>query len=63
MLALFQLATGEPPAAAQPGLRGNTAWRPGTSTRAARRPQARKGMGIAVESTVERNRTTSVYFP
>jgi catechol-2,3-dioxygenase len=61
-LALFQLATGEPPAAAQPGLH-HVAWRlPGfEELRAAYREL--EAMGIAVESTVEHNVTRSIYFP
>ena len=61
-LALFQLATGEPPREQQPGLH-HTAWQVGSfeELQAAYRELGR--LGIAVESTVEHNVTRSVYFP
>ena len=61
-LALFQLATGEPPAAAQPGLH-HIAWQLGSFDELRDAYRELKAMGIAVESTVEHNVTTSVYFP
>ncbi len=61
-LALFQLATGEPPAAAQPGLH-HMAWQLGSFDELRAAYRELKAMGIAVESTVEHNVTTSVYFP
>jgi catechol 2,3-dioxygenase len=61
-LALFQLASGETPGEAQPGLH-HMAWQLGSfaELQAAHRELA--AMGIAVESTVEHNVTRSVYFP
>jgi len=60
-LALFQLATGEPPEAAQPGLH-HMAWQLGSfaELQAAYRELAE--LGIPVEATVENNVTRSVYF-
>ena len=60
-LALFQLATGEPPEAAQPGLH-HMAWQLGSfaELQAAYRELAE--LGIPVEATVEHNVTRSVYF-
>ena len=54
-LALFQQATGEPPAKTQPGLH-HVAWRLDNF-------EELKAMGVAVESTAEHNVTRSVYFP
>jgi len=61
-LALFQLASGEPPTEKQPGLH-HMAWQLGSfeELRAAYRELL--AMGVAVESTVEHNVTRSVYFP
>jgi len=61
-LALFQLASGEPPAAAQPGMH-HMAWRLGSFDELRDAYRELKAMGIAVESTVEHNVTRSVYFP
>ena len=61
-LALFQLATGEPPAAAQPGMH-HMAWRLGSFEELREAYRELKAIGIAVESTVEHNVTRSVYFP
>jgi catechol 2,3-dioxygenase len=61
-LALFQLASGEPPAAAQPGMH-HMAWRLGSFDELRDAYKELKAMGIAVESTVEHNVTRSVYFP
>jgi catechol-2,3-dioxygenase len=61
-LALFQLATGEAPGAAQPGMH-HMAWQLGSfeELRAAHRELGQ--LGIPVEATVEHNVTRSVYFP
>ena len=60
-LALFQLATGDTPAATQPGLH-HTAWQL-ESFEALQDAHRELGqLGIAVESTVEHNVTRSVYF-
>ncbi len=60
-LALFQLATGETPAATQPGLH-HTAWQLESfeALQDAYRELGR--LDIAVESTTEHNVTRSVYF-
>ena len=60
-LALFQLATGEAPEPAQPGLH-HTAWQLGSfeELRAAYRELG--ALGIAVESAIEHNVTRSIYF-
>src|SRR5262249_35270197 len=61
-LALFQLASGEAPDAAQPGLH-HMAWQLGSfdDLRAAHREL--KALGIPIESTIEHNVTRSIYFP
>lgn len=61
-LALFQLASGETPAAEQPGMH-HMAWQLGSfeALQAAYRELVE--LGISVESTVEHNVTRSVYFP
>lgn len=61
-LALFQLATGEPPSAAQPGLH-HMAWRLRDFEELREAYKELKAMGVPVESTVEHNVTRSVYFP
>lgn len=61
-LALFQLATGEPPAAAQPGLH-HAAWQVGSFAELQAAYRELRELGIAVESTIEHNVTRSVYFP
>lgn len=61
-LALFQLATGEPPSAAQPGLH-HMAWRLPNFEELREAYKELKAMGVQVESTVEHNVTRSVYFP
>ena len=60
-LALFQLATGEAPDLAQPGLH-HTAWQLGSfeELQAAYRELGK--LGIPVESTIEHNVTRSIYF-
>ena len=60
-LALFQLATGEPPSAAQPGMH-HMAWRLGSFEELRDAYRELKAMGFEVESTVEHNVTRSVYF-
>ena len=61
-LALFQLATGEPPDSKQPGLH-HMAWQVGSFEELQAAYRGLLAMGIAVESTVEHNVTRSVYFP
>jgi catechol-2,3-dioxygenase len=61
-LALFQLASGEPPAAAQPGMH-HMAWQLGSFEELQAAYRELKQIGIPVESTVEHNVTRSVYFP
>jgi catechol-2,3-dioxygenase len=60
-LALFQLATGEPPDAKQPGLQ-HTAWQLGSFAELQAAYRELRDLGIPVESTVEHNVTRSVYF-
>ena len=61
-LALFQMATGEPPEATQPGLH-HMAWQLGSFEELRAAYHELKAMGMAVESTAEHNVTRSVYFP
>ena len=61
-LALFQLATGDAPDAAQPGLH-HMAWQLGTFEELREAYRELKAMGVPVESTIEHNVTRSVYFP
>jgi catechol 2,3-dioxygenase len=60
-LALFQLATGEAPGAAQPGLH-HTAWQLGSFEELQAAHRELRELGIPVESTIEHNVTRSVYF-
>ena len=60
-LALFQLATGEPPEAAQPGLH-HMAWQLGSFAELQAAHRELLELGIPVEATVEHNVTRSVYF-
>ena len=60
-LALFQLATGEPPEAAQPGLH-HMAWQLGSFAELQAAHRELVELGIPVEATVEHNVTRSVYF-
>jgi catechol 2,3-dioxygenase len=60
-LALFQLATGDPPAAAQPGLH-HSAWQLGSFEELQAAHRELRALGIPVESTIEHNVTRSVYF-
>ena len=61
-LALFQLATGETPEAAQPGLH-HTAWQLGSFAELQAAHRELIELGVPVEATVEHNVTRSVYFP
>ncbi len=61
-LALFQMATGETPDAAQPGLH-HAAWQLGSFEELQAAYRELRALGIAVESTIEHNVTRSVYFP
>ena len=60
-LALFQLATGDTPAATQPGLH-HTAWQLGSFEELQAAYRELRELGIHVESTIEHNVTRSVYF-
>jgi catechol 2,3-dioxygenase len=60
-LALFQLATGEPPEAAQPGLH-HMAWQLGDFAELQAAHRELVELGIPVEATIEHNVTRSVYF-
>ena len=60
-LALFQLATGEAPEAAQPGLH-HTAWQLGSFEELQAAYRELGTLGIPVESAIEHNVTRSVYF-
>ena len=60
-LALFQMATGEPPDATQPGLH-HMAWQLGNFEELQAAYRELKAIGVPVESTVEHNVTRSVYF-
>jgi catechol 2,3-dioxygenase len=60
-LALFQLATGEAPGPAQPGLH-HMAWQLGSFEELRAAHGELKAMGVPVEATVEHNVSRSVYF-
>jgi catechol 2,3-dioxygenase len=60
-LALFQLASGEPPADEQPGLH-HMAWQLPSFDELRDAYRELKAMGITVESTAEHNVTRSIYF-
>ena len=60
-LALFQLATGEPPEATQPGVH-HIAWQLGSFAELQAAHRELVELGIPVEATVEHNVTRSVYF-
>jgi len=60
-LALFQLASGEPPDARQPGLH-HMAWQLPTFDELRAAYHELRAIGIPVEDTVEHNVTRSVYF-
>jgi catechol-2,3-dioxygenase len=61
-LALFQLATGTPPDATQPGLH-HVAWQLGNFDELKAAYRELKALGMTVESTAEHNVTRSIYFP
>ena len=61
-LALFQLATGEPPDATQPGLH-HMAWQLASFEELQQAYSELKAIGVPIESTVEHNVTRSIYFP
>jgi catechol-2,3-dioxygenase len=61
-LALFQLATGEVPGAAQPGLH-HTAWQLGSFEELQAACRELRELGIAVEPAIEHHVTRSIYFP
>jgi catechol 2,3-dioxygenase len=61
-LALFQVASGEPPASTAPGMH-HMAWQLGSFEELRAAYQELKAMGFTVESTAEHNVTRSVYFP
>ena len=60
-LALFQLATGEPPEATQPGVH-HMAWQLGSFAELQAAHRELVELGIPVEAAVEHNVTRSVYF-
>ncbi len=60
-LALFQLASGEAPGLAQPGLH-HMAWQLGSFGELQSAYRELKAMGVPIESAVEHNVTRSVYF-
>ena len=60
-LALFQLATGEAPEEAQPGLH-HTAWQLGSFEELQAAHRELGTLGIPVESAIEHNVTRSIYF-
>jgi catechol 2,3-dioxygenase len=60
-LALFQLATGETPAATQPGLH-HTAWQLGSFEELQAAHRELQQIGIPVDSTVAHNVSRSLYF-
>ena len=61
-LALFKLATGEAPDAAQPGLH-HMAWQLGSVEELQAAYRELKALDVPIESTVEHNVTRSIYFP
>jgi catechol-2,3-dioxygenase len=60
-LALFQLATGAAPGAAQPGLH-HMAWQLGSIEELQAAYREFKALGVPIESAVEHNVTRSIYF-
>jgi catechol-2,3-dioxygenase len=60
-LALFQLATDEPPAAAQPGLH-HMAWQLGSFEELQAAHRELGELGIPVEAAIAHNVTRSIYF-
>ena len=61
-LALFQMATGAAPDAAQPGLH-HMAWQLGSFAELQAAYRELKALGVPIESTIEHNVTRSIYFP
>src|SRR3989454_12147096 len=59
---LFQMARGETPTAAPPGLH-RMAWQLGSFEELQAAYRELKAMGVSVEATIEHNVTRSVYFP
>ena len=60
-LALFQLATGDTPAASQPGLH-HTAWQVGSFAELQDAHRQLGELGIAVGAAIEHNVSRSIYF-
>jgi catechol-2,3-dioxygenase len=60
-LALFQLATGEAPAATQPGLH-HMAWQLGSFAELQAAYRELRDLGIPVDATIAHNVTRSIYF-
>jgi len=60
-LALFQLATGRPPDATQPGLH-HTAWQLASPEELQAAYKELKTMGVPIVSTMKHNVTWSIYF-
>jgi len=60
-LALFQLATGDAPAASQPGLH-HTAWQVGSFAELQDAYRQLGELGIAVDAAIEHNVSRSIYF-
>jgi catechol 2,3-dioxygenase len=61
-LALFQMATGEAPDSAQPGMH-HMAWQLGSFEELQAAYRELRAAGFPIEATVEHNVTRSVYFP
>jgi catechol 2,3-dioxygenase len=60
-LALFQLATGDPPAATQPGLH-HMAWQVGSFAELQSAYRELRDWGVTVDATIAHNVTRSIYF-
>lgn len=60
-LALFQLASGDPPGPAQPGLH-HMAWQLDSFAELQAAYRELKAMGVAIDGTAEHNVTRSLYF-
>jgi catechol 2,3-dioxygenase len=61
-LALFQMASGEAPGAAQPGLH-HMAWQLGSYDELREAHRELQSLGVPIEATTEHNVTRSIYFP
>ena len=61
-LALFQMASGEAPGAAQPGLL-HMAWQLGSYDELREAHRELQSLGVPIEATTEHNVTRSIYFP